>query len=134
MTSSQSKADPTRFPHGIKWLADQLHGMGLKLGIYLNNGKWTCQHYAGSEGYLTADVQRIASWEVDGLKLDGCYMTMNTFNRVNDSYAEASAAIRASKRQVGGARIEAVALISFPRTPRLCLLVLVQYEPQKLSS
>ena len=60
--------------------------MGLKLGIYLNNGKWTCQHYAGSEGYLTQDVETIASWDVDGLKLDGCYMTMNTFKRVNDSY------------------------------------------------
>lgn len=104
--------------------------MGLKLGIYLNNGKWTCQHYAGSEGYLTADVQKIASWEVDGLKLDGCYMTMNTFNRVNDSYAEASAAIRASKRQVGGARIESVALIQLSPNPCLCLLVLVRLDIQ----
>eukprot|EP00729_Bicosta_minor_P024890 gene24890-18785_t len=83
-TEKGMEADPKRFPHGIKWLAEQIHGMGLKLGIYLNNGKWTCQHYAGSEGYLTQDVETIASWDVDGLKLDGCYMTMNTFKRVND--------------------------------------------------
>ena len=25
--------DPHRFPRGIKWLADQLHAMGLKLGL-----------------------------------------------------------------------------------------------------
>ena len=43
-------ADPARFPHGIGWLSDRIHEMGLKLGIYLNNGAWTCQHYAGSEG------------------------------------------------------------------------------------
>jgi hypothetical protein len=99
-TAKGIEADPTRFPHGIAWLAEQLHGMGLKLGIYLNNGKWTCQHYAGSEGTLTEDVATIAGWKVDGLKLDGCYMSMPTFNRVNDSYAEASAAIRASGRDM----------------------------------
>ena len=25
--------DPGRFPRGIKWLADKLHSMGLKLGL-----------------------------------------------------------------------------------------------------
>jgi hypothetical protein len=99
-TEKGIEADPERFPHGIAWLAEQLHTMGLKLGIYLNNGKWTCQHYAGSEGTLAQDVATIAGWKVDGLKLDGCYMSMPTFNRVNDSYAEASAAIRASGRDM----------------------------------
>ena len=47
---------------------------GMKLGIYLNNGRFTCQHFAGSEGHLAEDVAKIASWGVDGLKLDGCYM------------------------------------------------------------
>lgn len=23
----------TRFPHGMKWLADQIHGLGLKFGM-----------------------------------------------------------------------------------------------------
>ena len=64
----------------------------------LNNGKYTCQHYAGSEGHLAEDVKTIGGWNVDGLKLDGCYMTMPTYNRVNDSYAEASAAIRETGR------------------------------------
>ena len=24
----------TRFPHGMRWLADQIHGLGLKFGVY----------------------------------------------------------------------------------------------------
>ena len=28
------QSDPTRFPHGIKAIADYVHGKGLKLGIY----------------------------------------------------------------------------------------------------
>ena len=31
-------ADPVRFPHGIKWLSDYVHGKGLKLGIYTDMG------------------------------------------------------------------------------------------------
>jgi hypothetical protein len=27
-TDKGMEADPTRFPHGIAWLADQIHGMG----------------------------------------------------------------------------------------------------------
>jgi len=29
------QADPKRFPHGIKWLADYIHSKGLKLGYTL---------------------------------------------------------------------------------------------------
>ncbi|MDR0507342.1 MAG: hypothetical protein LBH32_11110, partial [Dysgonamonadaceae bacterium] len=28
----------TRFPHGLKYIADQLHGMGLKFGIHIMRG------------------------------------------------------------------------------------------------
>ncbi len=30
--------DPVRFPHGLKWLGDQIHSLGLKFGIYLPVG------------------------------------------------------------------------------------------------
>src|SRR5579875_731474 len=46
----QLQADPTRFPHGIKWLAGQVHAMGLKLGIYESVGTTTCEGLPGSFG------------------------------------------------------------------------------------
>jgi alpha-N-acetylgalactosaminidase len=63
----------TRFPHGIPWLADEVHRLGLKLGIYNDYGTQTCGRYTGSEGYLIRDAKTFASWGVDMLKMDGCY-------------------------------------------------------------
>ncbi|XP_027730175.1 alpha-N-acetylgalactosaminidase [Vombatus ursinus] len=67
-------ADPERFPHGIKYLADYVHSRGLKLGIYEDLGNKTCMGYPGSTlDKVVLDAQTFASWEVDMLKLDGCY-------------------------------------------------------------
>ncbi|XP_064481592.1 hemicentin-1-like isoform X2 [Ornithodoros turicata] len=63
----------TRFPSGIKSLADYVHQNGLKLGIYQDCGTKTCGGYPGSLGYYHIDAETFASWEVDMLKLDGCY-------------------------------------------------------------
>ena len=65
--------DPERFPHGIKWLADYAHSKGVKLGIYNDYGTLTCGGFTGSEGYLLTDARTFARWEVDKLKMDGCY-------------------------------------------------------------
>ena len=35
-------ADPTRFPDGIKPVADYVHSLGMKLGIYEDAGTTTC--------------------------------------------------------------------------------------------
>ncbi|ELU14039.1 hypothetical protein CAPTEDRAFT_154474 [Capitella teleta] len=67
------RADPDRFPSGIKGLADYVHSKGLKLGIYEDFGTKTCAGYPGSEYYLQMDAQTFADWGVDYLKLDGCY-------------------------------------------------------------
>ena len=66
------QADPTRFPHGIAWLADQLHSMGLKLGLYESFGTTTCQKLPGSYGHYQQDADTFASWGVDFLKFDYC--------------------------------------------------------------
>ena len=34
-------ADPTKFPNGMKSLADKIHGMGLKFGLYGDSGTKT---------------------------------------------------------------------------------------------
>merc|ERR1719259_618543 len=65
--------DPDRFPNGVKPIADKLHDMGLKLGIYGDMGTHTCGGYPGSMGYEKIDADTFASWGVDMLKYDGCY-------------------------------------------------------------
>ena len=49
-------ADPKKFPRGIRALADDLHAMGLKLGIYSCAGLMTCGGYPGSNGYEFEDA------------------------------------------------------------------------------
>ena len=50
----------------------QVHGKGLKLGLYANFGTKTCQGYPGSQDHLQTDIQTFAEWGVDYIKLDGC--------------------------------------------------------------
>jgi alpha-galactosidase len=64
--------DPVRFPDGITAIADYVHGLGLKLGIYGDRGTETCGHRAGSEGFEMKDAMTFASWGVDYVKWDNC--------------------------------------------------------------
>ncbi len=68
------RADPTRFPNGIKALADYVHAKGLKLGIYGDRGTMTCMNIpqSGSRGYEDRDAKTFASWGIDYLKYDNC--------------------------------------------------------------
>jgi alpha-galactosidase len=54
--------DPKTFPSGIKALADYVHGKGLKLGIYSDAGKFTCQVRPGSLYHENDDAALFASW------------------------------------------------------------------------
>ncbi|XP_015282997.1 PREDICTED: alpha-N-acetylgalactosaminidase [Gekko japonicus] len=66
--------DPERFPSGIKALADYVHSLGLKLGIYGDLGTHTCGGYPGTTlDQIEQDALTFAEWGVDMLKLDGCY-------------------------------------------------------------
>jgi alpha-N-acetylgalactosaminidase len=80
--NGELQADPSRFPHGIAWLANYAHQKGVKLGIYNDYGTKTCGGYPGSEAHLVRDAQTFARWEVDMLKMDGC-------NSNNLDYADA---------------------------------------------
>ena len=64
------QADPVKFPHGIKALADYVHARGLKLGIYEDVGTSTCKGYPGSYGHMQQDADTFASWEIDFVKID----------------------------------------------------------------
>ena len=94
------QANSTRFPRGIKAIADYVHAKGdsicrstlrslpvcqadathfslsdpgLKLGIYSDSGTQTCAKYTASLGYEIQDAQQFADWGVDLLKYDNCF-------------------------------------------------------------
>jgi alpha-galactosidase len=68
-------ANPAKFPDGIPALADYVHALGLKLGIYEDSGTKTCSKsggFSGSLGHEDADALEFAQWGVDYLKYDDC--------------------------------------------------------------
>jgi len=68
-------ADKEKFPHGIKYLADYIHGKGLKFGIYSCGGSKTCAGRPGGRGHEFQDALMYAHWGVDYLKYDWCNTT-----------------------------------------------------------
>ncbi|GAB2275347.1 hypothetical protein Dimus_010107 [Dionaea muscipula] len=63
----------SKFPSGIKALADYVHSKGLKLGIYSDAGNHTCSmSMPGSLGHEEQDAKTFASWGIDYLKYDNC--------------------------------------------------------------
>ncbi|KAI0205251.1 glycoside hydrolase family 27 protein [Astrocystis sublimbata] len=69
--------DPKRFPRGISGLADEIHEMGLKIGIYSSAGTLTCALYPASLGYEKIDAETWAAWGIDYLKYDNCQYPSN---------------------------------------------------------
>ncbi|KAF2094286.1 alpha-galactosidase [Rhizodiscina lignyota] len=61
------------FPHGMKYVADKVHDLNMKFGMYSSAGIYTCGKYPGSLGYEQKDADVWASWGVDYLKYDNCY-------------------------------------------------------------
>ncbi len=60
-----------RFPD-MKGLADYIHGLGLKAGLYSSPGPWTCGGCAASWQHEEQDAQTYARWGFDYLKYDWC--------------------------------------------------------------
>ena len=87
--------DSTRFPEGIKFLADYIHSKGLKFGLYTCCGTKTCGGRPGSFGYETIDAESYAEWGVDYIKEDWCF-TDGLDTRIQ--YKKMSDAIRATGR------------------------------------
>ncbi|MGE5521204.1 MAG: NPCBM/NEW2 domain-containing protein [Candidatus Dadabacteria bacterium] len=56
----------------MKLLADYVHNLGLKVGLYSSPGPWTCGGCAGSYGHEKQDAESYASWGFDYLKYDWC--------------------------------------------------------------
>lgn len=71
-TSGFIVEDTERFPSGMKALADYVHSLGLKFGLYSCAGTKTCAGRPGSKDFEYQDAQRYAEWGVDYLKYDWC--------------------------------------------------------------
>lgn len=56
----------------MKGLADYVHDLGLKIGLYSSPGPWTCGGCAGSFSYEKQDAESYAKWGFDYLKYDWC--------------------------------------------------------------
>jgi alpha-galactosidase len=90
-------ADPERFPSGIKALADYIHKLGLKFGIYSCAGSKTCQGRPGSRGYQFQDARQYAAWGVDYLKYDWCH---NEGQNAKAAYKTMSDALKTCGRPI----------------------------------
>lgn len=91
------QADPDRFPHGMKYLADYIHSKGLKFGLYSCAGSYTCQGRPGSRGHQFQDALMYAKWGVDFLKYDWC---SDEGQNAQAAYATMSDAIKESGRPI----------------------------------
>ena len=109
--SGNLQVDPKRFPQGMKAIADAVHGLGLKFGIYEDAGYLTCGGFAGSgepkgggKDHFLQDAKLFASWGVDYLKLDGCNVYVPTGGTQDAAYRKAysaqAAALKAVRRPI----------------------------------
>ncbi|HEV8535518.1 MAG TPA: glycoside hydrolase family 27 protein [Candidatus Limnocylindria bacterium] len=90
-------ADPQKFPHGIAALAERVHRLGLRFGIYTDAGTNTCQGLPASLGYEFRDARRFAEWGVDYLKVDWCHAEGMGPRAL---YTKWAMALRAAKRPI----------------------------------
>lgn len=91
-------ADPQLFPSGMKALGDYLHERGLKFGIYADGGTRTCAGRAGSYGHERQDARLFASWGVDLLKYDFCYVAPGVCEKT--MYRRMGQALRETGRDI----------------------------------
>jgi alpha-galactosidase len=95
----------TKFPHGMKYIGDSLHALGLKFGMYASPTKVTCcGSEAGSYNHEATDAKNFAAWGVDYLKYDWCGVqsgeTSVTDSDVISRYVAMRNALKATGRPI----------------------------------
>lgn len=88
-----------RFSEGIAALAREVHGLGLKLGIYSCAAEKTCASYLGSLGFEDQDARLWASWGVDFLKYDYCFAPTDQATAIA-RYTRMGQALKAADRPI----------------------------------
>lgn len=97
--SGNPVANPQKFPHGIKYVADYVHSKGLKLGIYSCAGNMTCGRCFGGYEHEEIDAKKYAEWGVDLLKYDYCYAPWGRKAAI-ERYTKMGNALKASGRSI----------------------------------
>lgn len=60
----------------------------MKFGLYGNYGTYTCAGYPGYLGYEEVDVQDFVTWEIDFIKVDGCYMDIEKYEDAYEYFGQ----------------------------------------------
>ncbi len=113
----------TRFPSGMDDLAQKIHDMGLKAGIYTDAGASTCglegdneynNYNVGLLGYDEPDLYRyLVEWEYDFIKVDWCGGRRLGLNHV-DRYPAIGKIIKQIEEETGKDKIYNVCCWQFP--------------------
>jgi alpha-galactosidase len=90
--------DPAKFPNGIRALADFVHGLGFKIGIYSDAAEKTCGGYPGSYGFEEQDARLWAAWGIDFLKYDYCHAPFEQAAAI-ERYTRMGQALRGTGRE-----------------------------------
>ncbi len=100
------RADPQKFPHGMRAVSSYLHHRGLLLGLYESPGPRTCAQvnglYPGSTGSLgheDQDARTFAEWGVDYLKYDYCSPDGTLHDQIA-AFTKMRNALRATRRSI----------------------------------
>ena len=75
------RADPLRFPRGLGYISNSLRSNKVTFGLYYDIGTETCAKYAGTAGHIDTDVQALVDWGVGYIKVDGCNVQNNNYER-----------------------------------------------------
>ena len=71
-TTNKLRAEPTRFPSGMKALGDYYHSKNISFAAYTAESPTTCGGYPASANHEALDAKTFAEWGVDYMKVDGC--------------------------------------------------------------
>jgi hypothetical protein len=90
------RAEPTRFPNGMKALGDYYHSKNISFAAYTAESTHTCGGYPASANNEVLDAKTFAEWGVDYMKVDGCGPTAY----YAEGYKAMGAALQASGRPI----------------------------------
>jgi len=102
--------DATEWPGGMQAIADYIHSLGLKAGIYTDAGRDGCGYYyptgrpaapgSGSEGHYEQDFLQFSKWGFDFVKVDWCGGSKEGID-AKTAYQAISNAIKKATEQTG---------------------------------
>jgi len=100
--NGELRANPRRFPGGMKALADYAHSKGFKFGLHTVPGTHDCGgDKVGGYGHEEVQLQQFIDWGLDFIKLDKCKFS-DGWNEelLKDTYFKWSSLIKKSGKKI----------------------------------